>query len=291
MSRGLQIRRELRAHVPGTGDQDAHAAEHAKKSRAAGERGPYLRRVTRPTIGMPTCLDDRERWRAGRAYSYMDRAYADAVDAAGGAPLQLPIQRDAAARVAGIDALLLPGGDDFLPEGRSAERYPPELPFDPVPAEQLAFDRALLAAALARGIPVLGICYGMQLLALEAGGALHYHLPRDLPDAGVHTLPERDGRHAIAIDPESRLARIVGAAHAEVNSLHHQAVRDPGRGLRAVARGSDGVVEALERDRGQTDAESALVLGVQWHPEKLEGPAGASLFEELVETARTAPPR
>ena len=145
-----------------------------------------------------------------------------------------------------------------------------------MPAAQVAFDRRLLAAALARGIPVLAICYGMQLLALHHGGSLHYHIPTDVAEAGPHRLREPDGRHVVHIAPGSRLAAALGVAEAPVNSLHHQGVAEPGAGLRPCAHSQDGLVEAIER------VESPFCVGVQWHPEKMEGPHRERLFGAFV---------
>lgn len=226
---------------------------------------------------MPLALDDRGRWRAGRDYLYLDAAYARALDGVGAVPVFLPVQERVAEALARVDALLLPGGDDFPPP--PDRRYPDDAGFDPAPETQRAFDAALLACALDRGMPVLAICYGMQLLAVEAGGSLHHHLPSDCPSAGPHQLPEPAGRHLVQPVEGTRIARLLGDAPVEVNSLHHQAVAEPGRGLRVAARAGDGVIEAIE---GEGDA---FVVGVQWHPEKLpEQSAGRNaLFRALVE--------
>ena len=239
----------------------------------------------RPRIGIPLTLDDRGRWRSGRAYHYIDRSYADAVDRAGGAPLHLPIQSDADALVAGLDALLLPGGDDLPPQ----TPLPPEVlaQLDLVPAEQLAFDRMLFEAARVRGLPVLGICYGMQLIATAAGGRLDAHLPTERPEAAPHKLAP-DDRHPIAIAPGSRLAAISGCSNLLVNSLHHQGVASPGRGLRAVARSADGVIEAIEAEGGEASG-APFLLGVQWHPEKQRDALADRLFRAFVEAARAGP--
>ena len=230
----------------------------------------------RPLIGIPQCLDDRGRWRAQREYQYLDAAYASAVDAAGATPLYLPLQRDADALIECVDGLLLPGGDDFAPP----RAYPPSVRFDPVPERQLEFDRRLLAAARERELPVLAICYGMQLLALHCGGSLHYDIATDVPAAGAHQLAERDAYHAIAIEPGTRLAAALGDAPAAVNSLHHQAVAEPGAGLRASAVAEDGLIEAIEAIDG------SFVLGVQWHPEKMDGPHRTRLFDALAAACR-----
>lgn len=228
-----------------------------------------------PTIGIPLCLDDRERIRRGRRYLYLDEKYPRAVERAGGLPCLLPMQRDVDALVARIDALLIPGGDDFLPDTPYAEA----VEFDPASREQIDFDRALLAAALDRGLPILGICYGAQLIALHHAGRLHHHLPLDLPDSDPHRLPEEGGRHPILVEPGTRLATLLGAAPIDVNSLHHQAIAEAGRGLRVGARAPDGVVEAIE------SSDASFVVGVQWHPERLDGPAGDGLIRAFVRAA------
>jgi putative glutamine amidotransferase len=225
-----------------------------------------------PVIGIPQCLDERGRWRAGREYLYLDRAYARAVDDAGGLALHLPIQSDADALIDHIDALLLPGGDDFLP----AHPYPGDVHFEPAAAVQVGFDQRLLTVALARGLPVLGICYGAQLMALHHGGSLHHHVPLDLPDAAPHDLDESEGRHLIRVEAGTRLAAALPEELRSVNSLHHQAIDDPGRGLFVSARSPDGVVEAIE------SRAAGFLLGVQWHPEKLAGEARLAVFRALV---------
>ncbi len=234
--------------------------------------------MQRPLIGIPPCVDDRERWRAGRTYVYADHAYARAVDEAGGLPILLPMQGAPAELVARIDGLLLPGGDDFAPD----RPYPDDVAFDVAPEAQVAFDRALLEAAQARGLPILGICYGAQLIALAAGGALHHHIPLDCPGALDHRLPEHEGRHAIDLEPDSRLHGCLAGVDGGtlVNSLHHQAVSRPGAGLRVTARSPDGLIEGFEADAG-------FVVGVQWHPEKLPGRGSRALFEAFIDACRS----
>lgn len=227
------------------------------------------------TVGIPLGLDDRGRWRRDRDYHYLDAAYARALEAAGVVPVYLPVQRNATAALDGVEALLIPGGGDFAPP----ERYPPGVPFELVPEAQLAFDRALLRAALERRLPVLAICYGMQLLALEVGGRLHYDLASDCPEASEHQLGEGEETHAVEVVAGTKLAELTSRGSHPVNSRHHQAVADPGQ-LRVCARSSDGVIEAIDSE-GPT-----FLLGVQWHPESMAGPLGQGLFEALAATLR-----
>jgi len=220
----------------------------------------------RPLIGIPPRLS--ERGQGGAAYR-IGAALVAAVEQAGGAALLLPAQRDPEALAARLDGVLLPGGGDFLPQ----RAYPDAVEFDPVAPRQLAFDRSLLAAALERRLPLLGICYGMQLLALHSGGSLHYDLPTDVPQASPHRLGA-GGRHGLEVQPGSRLAQILDGACASVNSRHHQAVADPGQ-ARASARAPDGVIEAIELDQG-------FALGVQWHPEDMQDASRERLFGAFV---------
>ncbi|MEM7410725.1 MAG: gamma-glutamyl-gamma-aminobutyrate hydrolase family protein [Myxococcota bacterium] len=233
----------------------------------------------RPLIGIPPCLDESGRWRPGREYHYIDASYARAIHEAGGIPLYLPEAADPAAAVQRLDGLLVPGGDDFAPP----TPYPPEVAFELAPRRQVDFDRALLAAALARPLPVLGICYGMQLLALHCGGSLHYDLATDQPSSGPHQFDSPEQRHEIAVEPGTALGALLGRAATAVNSRHHQAVAEPGS-ARISARADDGVVEAIEV------AEARFALGVQWHPETLEPAHRRALFGAFVAACRGEAP-
>jgi putative glutamine amidotransferase len=227
----------------------------------------------RPLVGVTTCSDLRGRWRAGRDYHYLPADYARALARAGADVVYVPPQGGIAPIAERLDALLVPGGDDFEPP----RPYPADVHFELVPGPQLEFDRALLAAVLARGRPVLGICYGAQLLALQHGGELLYHLPLDWPGASEHHGP--GARHALALEPGTRIARLLACGPAQVNSRHHQGIRDPGAGLRVAARAPDGVIEAIERES------EPWCIGVQWHPELLDDPGSTALFAEFAAAA------
>jgi len=248
----------------------------------------------RPRIGIPLSLDNRGRWRTGRDYHYIDRRYADAVDRAGGLPVHLPVQSDPDALTSGLDGLLIPGGDDF-PSDRP---LPAGVELDLVPPDQLAFDESLFTAAADRDLPILGICYGMQLMARARGGMLDAHLPTQRPQAGEHRLPAAD-RHPIEIVTGSLLGAILESTEEHVNSLHHQAVGAVGPGHRAVAHGPGGVIEAIEISRESSarpskkpspepseSTRSRWEIGVQWHPEKMEEDSSTRLFNAFVEASR-----
>ena len=175
--------------------------------------------------------------------------YADKLIAAGGLPLHVPAGADPAAVAARADALVLTGGTDVDPALYGEEPHP-TVRFDRARDDR---ELALLAAALDRDLPVLAICRGLQLLNVHLGGTLHQHLP-DHPVGA-------EGVHEVRFAEGSRLHEVYGP-RCLVNSLHHQAVATPGRGVVCVGHAPDGVVEAVEvPGRG--------VIGVQWHPEQL----------------------
>jgi putative glutamine amidotransferase len=230
-----------------------------------------------PLVGISLCLDASERFRPGRRYHYIDERYAGAVAGAGGVPVYLPIQDEPEKIVDRIDGLLIPGGDDILPDAP----YPEEVRFAATPSEQIDFDRALLARALARGIPLLGICYGMQILALHHRGSLLYHIPLDVPEAIEHQLPEGEASHPIRVEPGTILEAAIGGEPEPVNSSHHQAVACPGEGLRVSARAPDGVIEAIEATG------NSFCLGVQWHPERAASAHRDPLFGVFLSACRS----
>ncbi len=231
----------------------------------------------RPVIGV-SCYGERARWGAWDVDAVvLHRDYVRSLEAAGAAVVVLPPLDDAgaaAAVVARIDGLVLAGGADVDPASYGAEAHQStDLPRH----DRDSTERALWQAARARGIPVLGICRGMQVMAVAEGGVL----VQDLPAAGYGaTHREQPGaftEHGARFATGSLVAAILGDG-AAVNSSHHQAVADPGA-LTVTGWADDGTIEVLE------DPSAAFVLGVQWHPEMAEDPR---LFEALVTAARAA---
>ena len=159
-----------------------------------------------------------------------------------------------------LDGILLPGSPtDVDPAHYGA---PPHPRLGKACPERDATDFALLEYGESAGLPVLGICFGVQSLNVFRGGKLVQDIPSLVPGAAVHDNPERPARHVVSLDAESLLARLAGAASAEVNSYHHQSIEQPGRDLRVVATAPDGVIEGVEDTTGR------FVIGVQWHPER-----------------------
>ncbi|MBI6545199.1 MAG: gamma-glutamyl-gamma-aminobutyrate hydrolase family protein [Cyanobacteria bacterium NC_groundwater_1444_Ag_S-0.65um_54_12] len=134
-----------------------------------------------------------------------------------------------------------------------------------IDADRDAFELPFLRTAVKAGVPVLGICRGMQVMNIAMGGSLYQDLPTQQPAA----LEHRQGSyHEIRLEPASRLATLAGCQTIEVNSWHHQAVKSPSglaHGLRATAYASDGIIEGCEPEPG---CFSGYLLGIQWHPER-----------------------
>jgi len=229
---------------------------------------------TRPIVGI-TSYSEPARWGPWHeAAIVIHAAYVSAVRAAGGVPVVLPPgDADCARLVARLDALVLAGGADIDPQQYGAVA-------DPRTTSRPDRDRSelgMIAAAGDLGLPVLGVCRGMQLLAVAAGGTLHQHLPDLLGHDGHQPAPGVIGKHRARFAEGSRAESVFGRA-ADVNSYHHQAVSQPGR-LTVTGWSDDGVIEAVE------DRSAPFVLGVQWHP---EASGDIRPFAALVEAASVA---
>jgi putative glutamine amidotransferase len=203
-------------------------------------------------------------------------SYADAVRRAGGLPLVVPpLDEDEARELVGrVDAVVLSGGDDLDLRELGLDLHPACETMHP---RRQAGELALARAVLERRVPALGICLGMQVLAVAAGGTLHQHLP----DAGFAGLLDHRADHEVELAPGSRLAGLLRSTRPRVVSHHHQAVAELPAGWRASARSTDGVLEAFEA----TDAR--FLVGVQWHPERSgDAPETGRLFMALIDAAR-----
>jgi putative glutamine amidotransferase len=164
-----------------------------------------------------------------------------------------------------VDGLLLTGGGDVHPEEYQQQ---PSSRLLGVHRDRDRTELAISRAALASSLPVLAICRGMQVLNVAAGGTLYQDILADVPTALDHThVPPRHRiSHRVRLEPGSRLAEILSPSRdIEVNSLHHQAVDVVAKGLRVVGRAEDGIIEAVEGERG------TWIVGVQWHPESFAG--------------------
>jgi putative glutamine amidotransferase len=181
-----------------------------------------------------------------------------------------------------LGGILLTGGGDIAP-ARFGEAPHPATAL--ISAERDALELELVTRrAIAEAVPLLAICRGLQVLNVALSGTLHQHVPDAFGETIAHSQegPRTARTHEVTVEAGSRLARVTGAEQLRVNSFHHQAIRDLGDGLRAVAWAEDKVIEAAE-----LPGAPGLVLAVQWHPEELvdEDPAALRLFQALVEAA------
>lgn len=202
----------------------------------------------------------------------LPRSYVEHLHAAGADVVVLPPGGVSPRVLRRLDGIVLAGGPDVDPARYGAEPHPATRPATPE-REATEFDAA--AYAVEHKQPILGICRGMQVMAVAAGGSLVQHLPDKLGDLRHGPAPGVFGRHEVRIVPESRLYRVLGE-HAEVPTSHHQAVADH-PGFEATAFAEDGTVEALEKP------DHPFCIAVQWHPEADTDPR---LFLAFVAAAR-----
>ena len=217
----------------------------------------------RTVLGLTTYLQQAQTGIWDVHASFLPAIYMEGVNLAGGTNVLLPPQPiEAADRVLdGLDGLIITGGRDMDPAAYGHQRHPAT--DEPVQAnrDRDAWEIALVRAAIRRGVPLLGICRGAQVMNVALGGTLHQHLP----DVLGHTRHQQgnavfstSGVHTV---PGTRLASVIGDT-SDVQCYHHQAIDRLGRGLTVSAQDSDGVVEAVEIPGDN------FALAVQWHPEE-----------------------
>lgn len=207
--------------------------------------------------------------------------YVHAVTRAGGIPLLLPhAPADPSAVMGCVDGLILSGGGDIAAScyGGAANDFNYL-----IDAERDSNELALAKAALGKDLPVLAICRGLQIINILHGGTLHEHLPDVVGEDVLHRAPPREPvAHTITIEPDSRLANVLGTSDCAPMSWHHQAINHLGEGLEVVGRAPDGVIEAVDLPA------QSWFIGVQWHPEitAAEDAQQQQLFDALVSAAK-----
>lgn len=232
-------------------------------------------RTRRPLIGVTagTRTMMSGAW-AGHEAVVVTEHYVRALCEAGARPVVIAPQDEwSEEEIAELDGLVLTGGTDLDPAAWGEGALPTDMTPDP---QRDAFETALYRAARAAGVPVLGICRGLQIIVIAEGGALHRHLPEDVP---AHPRTgEAPTRVAVDIEAASDLGLALGT-RAEVTAFHHQGIRDVAGDLRIVARHASGLPLAVEAATGSS------VVGVQWHPE-IAGTGGEAVFESLLTAIR-----
>lgn len=206
----------------------------------------------------------------------LPRTYPDVVIAAGGVPVLLPPVPDSAAAVDRLDAVVLAGGPDVGPDRYGAAPHPRA--GHPRP-ERDAAELAVLHRALERGIPVLGVCRGAQVLNVGLGGTLLQHVPDAVGHSGHNPSPGVFGTIEVALQADSRVGTALGP-RLTVLCHHHQALDRVADGLVVTGRATDGTVEAIELSG------TPFVVGVQWHPE--EEKTDVRLMSALVTAAKNS---
>lgn len=233
--------------------------------------------MDKPIVGIGADVGVSETGRE-RAFNYL--SYVDSLRRAGAVPVLIPPQPENAEELLDqLDGVVLAGGYDCDPTLYGEDPHPSCETMD---CRRQDNDLALARVAREKGVPMLGICLGAQVMNVAAGGNLFQDILSQIDGAINHASePENRSRHDVSIEPQTRLAAILGNRQFNVNSSHHQSVREAGRGLRVAAKAPDGVIEAVE------DPQHPFYVGVQWHPEDMAGERSATkLFETFVEAAR-----
>ncbi|WP_082949729.1 gamma-glutamyl-gamma-aminobutyrate hydrolase family protein [Mycobacterium sp. ACS4331] len=238
----------------------------------------------RPVLGLTTYLQQAQTGVWDVRASFLPAIYLEGITSAGGVATLLPPQPVDDAIVArvldGLDGLVLTGGRDVDPATYGQVRHTRT---DEPARDRDAWEFALLRGALARRLPVLGICRGAQVLNVALGGTLHQHLP-DVVGHDRHQLGNAVfTTSSVRTVAGTRTAALVGES-TEAQCYHHQAIAEVGRGLVVSAHDDDGVIEAIELDPAFGPSSDVFCVAVQWHPE--ERLDDLRLFAGVVEAAR-----
>lgn len=250
-----------------------------------------MRNLNRPLIGIP-CRSDGSLLYKGRHINAQNSSYINAVLHAGGAPFLMPVEaRDEALRILFDQAhgILLTGGGDIAPEFFGET---PHSSLDDVQSARDELELTLVRWALEADKPLLGICRGVQVMNVAAGGSLYQDIASQCPGADKHDFfysqdyPRDFLAHPVGIEPNSRLGATSKNGHLPVNSLHHQALKYVPPIYQVVAHSPDDIVEGIEV------ADHPFAVGVQWHPEELVASqeAARNLFLAFVDACRNARP-
>ena len=235
----------------------------------------------RPLVLLPPDLDVRQTKRGPLPVMITQRAYTTRILDVGGLPLVMPPVDDAGLDqlIALADALVLPGGGFDIDPRHYGEALLPGC--GELKPERTDLEWGLLVRAEKKGIPVLGICGGMQLMNVVRGGALFQDLPTQAPSPLIHSQEgsKKEPSHTVDVVAGTQLAQLVGAGSLAVNSTHHQGVKTLGLNLSSSALAPDGLIEGLE------DRSKAFFVGVQWHPESMDEEPHRALYRALVDAA------
>jgi len=241
----------------------------------------------KPIIGVTPdfTAGDRKELGSHEPTFFLRARYSQAIEDLGGVPLILPLCEDAQSRrqlLKQIDGILLTGSGPDLPPTLYGERQ--RYRFRVMTRRRYDFELEMARLAAPAGLPLFGICGGMQAINVAHGGTLIQDIASQLDDPLQHRAsgPATRQSHAVDVSPKSLLRRIVGRARIRVNSSHHQSVKEVAPSLVASAVAPDGVIEAIEAPA------SPFLLGVQWHPEFLytRDQIHRRLFRAFVDAAR-----
>jgi putative glutamine amidotransferase len=238
--------------------------------------------MKKPVIGIFLDLntDSKKYSYAALPWYALRKCYAENVEKFGGLPIMLPYNQDIDSTLGLIDGLIIPGCDEDI----NPKFYGHEIKSERVIVKDIRaeYEMEFTKKALARNMPVFGICNGIQLINVLFGGTLIQHIPDDYKTDLNHEQPPPKNipTHAINIEEGTFLRSLAPHSEIMVNSTHHQALEKVGKGLIVSAKAPDGIIEAVE------SKDYKFLVGVQWHSEYLNSELDSNLFKKLVEESR-----